>query len=310
MKCRHGKSISKCDPCLSKIIKYIIRKDKDSCDCYANAFISLPVSTENVVRTFKEDEIFFDGTSNTQDCVTIPLTTVCSGSSLQVGNCKSPVDNWCKVIDQANGYITSLQVPKDCCGCYNFDLSASVALTGQMNVGVAIVGADVINASIFVNIPVRATLKLSEQLPREVCVADEVADTPETCFTSVTFPIIDTASATENISTKSLLNPLQVIPFIVSTELTATLLDQQEHFTNLSVSGTVCLKSCQRLVPTLTISKLENPSSFISIFNALQNPLVSMNFTNIKLLLSDLSLKLVKLGVCKDDCSCKQKTQN
>ena len=301
MKCKHGQSVFKCDTCLTKTLKYVLMNERKTCPCYVNAFISLPIGSTNVIRSFTEEEVFFGSGRN--ECITIPLTSVCSGSSLRIGDCKSPENAWCKVIDQANEYITSIQVPDCCDGCYNFDLSASVALTATMTVNLRLAGGSALfTPNIFVNIPVKATLRLSEQLLRDICVADEVSETPRTCFTSVTFPIIDTASATENISTKSLIYILDVLQILLGLNsifrnTLLTLLNQETHYTNISVSGNVCLKSCQRLVPTLTISQIQSPSSFINTLNEISlQTFLSIDFTNIKLLLSDLSLKLVRLG--------------
>ena len=298
MRCKHEKSISDCNPCLSKILTHLLK----SSDCYANAFINLPIASSTVVRTFTQEEI----TDQQVECLTIPLTSSCSGSYFQLSSCKSPKDNWCKVIDQANNYITSLQVPKCCNGCYNFDLSASVALTSTFTLTVTVTPTSPVRIlSYDINLPVKATLKLSEQMPRDICVADEVSETSKACFTAVTFPIIDTPMASAVLG-DNFLPSLSDIRFIILSSqiafLTRNLLNQTPGFVNLSCSGTVCLKGCQRLVPTLTLS----PFIVTSIFDQIPGATFDLTFTNTKLLLSDLSLKLVKIGSCTEKCRCKK----
>lgn len=302
MKCKHNFPILGCDPCLSKISRYLLKQDTNA-TCYVNAFINQPISSSTTIRTFNQNEII----SSSGDCLTIPLTSVCSGSLLQIGDCKSPQNAWCKVIDQANGYITSVQVPECCDGCYTFDLSASVALTAVLNSINVVVS---LSTRSIINVPVKATLRLSEQMSRDVCVADEIADTPQTCFTSVTFPIIDTASATSTLSETNIgLNIGNILVFDIANNLLAlnTLSSEVPNFTNLSVSGTVCLKSCQRLVPTLTIQ----PLNLDTLLNTLtQNTVItSLTFTDIKLQLANLSMKLVRICGCKKECNCYTKSK-
>ena len=308
MRCKHEKSISKCDSCLSRLFKHLVKCAKPK--CYANAFILLSNSSTTVVRTFTQEEI-----TDQNQCLSVPLTTVCSGSSLQLSSCESPEDKWCKIIDQANGYITSLQVPKCCGGCYNFDLSASVALTSTFSFTAIFIGGDARTFTYDINLPVKASLKLSEQLPRDICVADEVSDSPESCFTSVTFPIIDTPIASATLGYSNFLPNTEDIAFLFSTNLPViqSILNQTPTFVNLAVSGAVCLKGCQRLVPTLTISPFDISSIFdiitslIGIIFLGQPFTLEVTLTNTKLQLSDLSLKLVKIGECTEDCDCKKR---
>lgn len=310
MRCKHEKLLSKCDICLSKTLAYLIKSINPKCyaQCYANAFILLPNATSTIVRTFTQEEI-----TDQNQCLTVPLTSACSGSYFQLSSCKSPKDKWCKVIDQANGYITSLQVPECCCGCYNFDLSASVALTSTFSFTLAIVNSVTVSLSYDINLPVKASLRLSEQLPREVCVADELADRPESCFTSVTFPIIDTPMASAALGGQNFLPSItdlqNIIGNIIFNPILESNLSQTPNFINLAVSGAVCLKGCQRLVPTLTISPFD-PSGIIGILTQFFDLniggafTIDVTFTNTKLHLSDLSLKLVKIGDCAETCDC------
>ena len=304
MHCKHEKSISDCNSCLCKILSRLLK----SGDCYANAFIILPNSSSTVVRTFTQEEI----TGQNQDeCLTIPLTSSCSGSYFQLSSCKSPKDNWCKVIDQANNYITSLQVPKCCNGCYNFDLSASVALTSTFTLTVSVLGNPIGSLTYDVNLPIKASLKLSEQMSRDICVADEVSETPETCFTAVTFPIIDTPMASAALG-HNFFPTVDELGSIFSGPadalITQNLLNQEPFFVNLSCSGAVCLKGCQRLVPTLTLSPFIDTSILNTVIQGIFSDvfIVDVTFLNTKLLLSDLSLKLVKIGDCTENCQCQQ----
>ena len=308
MKCKHKQHILKCDPCLSKISHHLLNQNKQYNSCYVNAFINHPNSTSTTIRTFTQEEVFSN--SSNGECITIPLTSSCSGSLLQVGDCKSPENAWCKIIDQANEYITSIQVPDCCDGCYTFDLSASVALTATMTVNLPTDSGILLTTTSFINAPVKATIRLSEQLPRDICVADEVSETPEKCFTSVTFPIIDTASATSTLSETNIGLLLGIITSVLlaqiadSFSLLTTFSTEVPNFTNLSVSGTVCLTPCQRLVPTLTIQPINVSDLISALLQSANLALISLNFTDIKLQLANLSLKLVRVCDCKKTCTC------
>lgn len=288
MKCKHSKNLCDCSLCISKVLKYASRK---SCEnCYANAFIAVPDSGSIVLRTFANDELI------SNPCTAIPLTNTCDGTTLlQLTKCKSPSDKWCKIVDQGNGFITSLQVPKGCHGCYAFDLSASVALLGNISI---IFNADPTNFQIGINIPGTFTLRLSEQLHREICVADEVTHENEKCFTSVLFPIPDTPMISQ---TRGTFSEFLIIPQIISTLVTSGI-EIDPIFESLSVSGTVCLKDCQRLVPSLTIQIPDE----VFLLQRLAGTSVAVDVTNIKLLLANLSLKLIRIGDCAEDCTCKK----
>ena len=300
MKCKHSKLIADCDPCLSKILKKLQGNEpgsditfksgsceqlyashsKYSCDvCYANAFISFPALTSTVIKTFTQEELL--DPANT--CITIPLTSSCDGGLLQLGQCQTPSYKWCKIVDQGNGFITSLQVPKNCGGCYNFDLSCSISLDLEGTVNIPGTGL----TTVIQNFPANITLKLSEQLQREVCIADEAADFPESCFTSVLVPIIDSPMITQTTG-----NIISLV-FLFSLVFTPVI-----H--NLSVSGIICLKGCQKLIPSVT---LKLPSSAQVLFTILSD-----TFSNLKLKISlyNLSLKLVRVGNCDEACDCKR----
>ena len=310
MKCKHGLQIRKCDSCLDKVLTFLIEK---KCKCYANAYINIPSSSSNIIRSFTQEELF------SISCLAIPLTSSCNGSNLQLGKCKSPQNSWCRYIDRSNSFITSIVVPKGCGGCYNFDLSASVALTATLNISLAVVGAATFPLSFPINVPATVELRLAEQLEREICVTDEVADLAENCFTSQTFPIIDIPYATEtldgtsigSIATTIVSLIIQIFFFGANLSDIETLLSDPKNISNLSVSGTVCLKDCQRLVPTLTIKDVVNFDNIINLLPSLLPPLIGppvlvpFTLTNIQLSLSSLSLKLVKLDKCTEDCSCK-----
>ena len=306
MKCKHELTISKCDHCLTKVLTHLLKTEKRRCKCYANAFIMTPSqSGATVIRTFTQEELA------ASDCLSIELTSVCNGSQLQLGNCQSPQDKWCKIIDRENKFVTSVQVPRECGGCYNFDLSASVGMSATINLGFPVPGAVPLLFSTDVALPITVDLKLCEQLPREVCVADEVADTPESCFTAVTFPIIDAPCATETLSGTDLGNLLTVLTGLVvsAVDITSpnfsTALARKNEFSNLAVSGTVCLRGCQRLVPCITIrDSAINQLLDLSVSLLSQGALTLFTFTNIRLQLSCLSLKLVRLDNCPEDCRC------
>ena len=312
MKCKHGKTCSKCNKCSNtsdETSKYLIRSNS-SLKCYTNAFILLPNASSTVVRNFTQEEI-----TDQLSCHTVPLTSSCNGSYLQISKCKAPKDKWCKVIDQANEYITSIQVPECCQGCYNFDLSASVALTATISFTLGETGATPVRlVDLDINLPVKADLKLSEQLPRDVCVADEVADRPESCFTSVTFPILDTPMASAILAPPTL-GTLFLLPGLLNAVINVPIFEglakQDPNFVNLSVSGLVCLKACQRLVPTLTIAPFNFDVLSQLIIRALTTfnivPVLNIRLTNIKLRLAALSLKLVKVGDCDRDCDCRKR---
>lgn len=332
MKCKHGQPICACNDCMSKVLAHLVKQEKvlSSCSlelinkpcrkCYANAFIMTPGSSgPRLIRTFTEAEI-----TAPDACIMIPLTSSCDGLALQLGKCKSPDFKWCKYIDRENDFVTSVQVPKGCQGCYNFDLSASVALTATFNLVLEIIGAIGFTVTSNISLPSTVELKLCEQLPRHVCVVDSIADTPERCFTAELFPIIDTPCATESIVNTNLIPLLTLLPltipgFFSGSDAALALLQGLSQlsgapeFINLAVSGTVCLKECQRLVPCLTIRDLNidldaittTILGFISQIQGASGSFVSPTLTNIQLSLSCLSLKLVKIGDCCEDCQCK-----
>ena len=324
MNCKHDFLISECNPCLSKILKHLVKTTKttsasssESCQkktkckkCYANSYVRVSnQSLAPVIRTFTSDEL------ETECGTIVNLTSSCSNGLLEIGKCKSPENKWCKIIDRENLFVTSLQVPKGCGGCYSYDISASVALVSTLDLLLDIDLA-VLSTSTQVPIPAIVDLRLSEQLPREVCVADEVSDTPTACFTEVTFPIIDTTTATTTLGGLDL-NILTILFLTLSVAIflfgsitgpfsfANALFNQNFKFSNLNITGTVCLKECQRLVPTLTIRKTQIAGALLSITDITPN--VTISSSNIKLYLSGLSLKLVKLDSCKESCQCKNK---
>ena len=202
-------------------------------------------------------------------------------------------------------------------------MSASVALSGLLtfDATIIIVGTPPVttdlNFSNLISIPATIDLRLAEQLPREVCVADEVSDTPESCYTAVTFPIIDTPSATETlpgdlgVTLLSILLTVILTPGPLNLGLANPLFRSAPAYSNLAVSGTVCLKDCQRLVPSLLIRSFA-VQDFFDAFATLP-AIVSIAgdgflLSNIQLSISTLSLKLVRIGDCSDDCDCKSRS--
>ena len=308
MKCKHNLKICKCNLCLSKVLSDMMKNKKFQKFCYVNAFVMTPSSSRApVIRTLTQAEI-----TDPSACTTIPLTSTCDISLLQLGKCKAPEDKWCRFVDRGNGFITSLVVPKGCGGCYNFDLSASVGLSATISFAVTNISGTVFSSSANFPLPVTVDLKLCEQLPREVCIGDELADREEDCFTSVTFPIIDAPCATETLPN----NDFNTTSFVIggdvdspAVQLLETLASRENQFSSLAVSGTVCLKECQRLVPCLTIRPFDIEKSFniglsLNVNFTLTTPIT---LTDIKLSLSCLSLKLVRIGDCSDECDCKKR---
>ena len=134
MKCKNNPKICECNSCLFKVLSYMRKNMKFQKSCYVNAFIMTPsTSSAPVIRTLTQAEL-----TNPDACTTVPLTSTCDISLLQLGKCKAPEDKWCRFVDRGNGFITSLVVPKGCGGCYNFDLSASVGLTATISFTVTV----------------------------------------------------------------------------------------------------------------------------------------------------------------------------
>lgn len=275
--------------------------------CYANAFFNLPAQSDApVIRTFTQDELI----QPSAECLSIPLTNSCSASLLQLGKCKSPADKWCKIVDRENKFVTSIQVPKCCGGCYNFDLSASVSLIADITLTVGF-QPPITVTSTEQPVPAVVDLKLCEQLPRQICIADEVSQTPYTCFTAETFPIIDSPQAVATLQSGaiSIIDILTVLITSVTTNQPISI-QPAPIPNNISVSGLVCLKGCERIVPCLTIrnlTALQNISSILGVSFA--TPFIDLLFTNIRLQLHSLSLKLVRIGDCPKDCKCKLKNR-
>ena len=304
MKCKHSKSIEQCGSCLKKVLSKCARGE--NCKCYVNAVILQPNSSSTVIRNLTSDEI-----TNSDACVTIPLTTSCNGAlQLQLGACKSPVDSWCKIVDSGNGFITSLQVPKGCCGCYNFELSASVTVTGTFNFTLFNLQGVAFLFSIDVNLSIRADLKLSEQIKRETnCVTDNVSTQQDSCFTSDIFPIIGLPMATQTLSQFDI-SSFAALIFSGGPVVFSTASSQLPAFSNLSTSGLVCLKDCQRLVPTITLHPLDLNriiNALIQLEIAFNQPVGSLfgplTLSNVRLHLANLSLKLVRVGSCETECN-------
>ena len=324
MRCKHDFLISECNPCLSKILKHLVKTTSSSstalCEtetkckkCYANAFIiTSNQSLAHVLRTFTSDEL------ETECGVTINLTSSCSNGLLEIGKCKSPENKWSRIIDRENSFVTSLQIPKGCGGCYSYDVSASVALVSTLDLSLLIVTSvtALISTSTQISIPAIVDLGLSEQLPRDVCVVDDVSDTPLACFTATTFPMIDTTTATETLGGLDL-NIITLVFLVFSIvvflfggavgplSFASGFFEQNLKFSDLNITGTVCLNECQRLVPTLTIRKTQFAEALLSITDLI--PPLTFSFSNIKLYLSGLSIKLVRLDSCKESCQCKNK---
>ena len=310
MKCKHNLKICKCTSCLSKVLEDMMKNKKFKKPCHVNAFIMTPSSSSApVIRTLTQAEI-----TDPSACTTIPLTSTCDISLLQLGKCQSPEGKWCRFIDRGNGFITSLVVPKGCGGCYNFDLSASVGLSGTISFAVTQIGGPTFSSSANFPLPVTVDLKLCEQLSREICIGDEVFESGEDCFTSVTFPIIDAPCATETLPN----NDFTTRAFDIADSILQSVLSLFENlaplpnqFSNLNVSGIVCLKDCQRLVPCLTIRPFDIERIFnVALAAVLTNPNVLLTtpitVTDIKLSLSCLSLKLFRIDDCCDECDCKK----
>lgn len=310
MKCNHGHKISKCEVCLDKLMTYLV---KNECKCYVNAFLALPGTNTVVVKNFTQEELY------SSICNPIPLTASCDGLDLQLSKCRSPTNKWCKYVDRSNSFITSIVVPRGCGGCYNFDLSASVALNATLNTGIVVVGGASFPLSTPISLQATADLKLSEQLPREVCVVDEFAESIENCFTALTLPIIDVAHATETLNGTDI-GLIAIISILLATiggTITSSLISvaAQQSISNLAVSGIVCLKDCQRLVPTITLKNLPDLDSILNSIDDILPPgvvieVIPFTLTNIQLVLSSLSLKLVKIDNCPQDCDCKNHSIN
>ena len=294
MKCKHALKFSKCKKCFKTGIVNISNKDK----CYANGFIVIPSQSESVnVRTFTFDEF------NSLLCTNIPLTGSCDGSLFQLGKCKSPKNSWCKKVDRENGFVTYLQVPQCCGGCYYFDLSASVSITASITLTTINVSGEVDILTINTSIPITVDLKLGEQLEREECIIDSTVQTNEKCFSSSIFPLIDTPISSVTLNGNDILN-LSTLP------ISPNIYEFPAYFSNLSTSGMICLKDCHRILPILSIRKSEL-DKYLTIlrriyFFSQSETQVIFTVSNIQLRLANLSLSLIRLGDCEENCLCKK----
>ena len=295
MKCKHFKPILDCFPCYDKVLRQLIKSNKSK--SYANMFTNLQSSI--VVRTLTSDELFPIPIAFLGTCIEVPLTSSCDDNLFKLGKCKSPSDAWCKVQDKENKFITSIQIPKCCDGCYSFDLSATVGLTGIVQVPDPSVPTTL--NSFTLNLSANITLKLSEQVQKGNCFVE--SNLVDVCYTSLTLPILDTPKVTELNST--FLENLGIITLLGLVGLEGFSRNDTIKFTNLAVSGIVCLRGCQRLVPSLTIQLF----NFARLLRTITPGLTIPDISNVKVHLSNLSIKLVRIGECNDECeSCKKKT--
>lgn len=344
MKCRHHLSIKDCDICS----KVVIVKQKhhgkvtrtDECspckpekkycckEAFVSAFIQSSVDTDPiVVRTFAPAELVPEGVtgvgvgglgsgSGLGLCTPFAITGTCDIPLLNVSDCQKPKNKWCRVVDRQNGFFASLQVPKCCGGCYNFELSASLVLTAVINQGVltgllgVVLGALVGGADFpsEFTVPFAFDLKLAEQERRTRCVVDSVASQETGCFTANLLPIIDAPS-----STGSNTNTVGVGTF---TPVPA------------AVAGIICLHGCERLIPAVSIRSVGNSTggtfslvtdvisvlgTVLALLSGVLATLLGLggitslllgSLTAFKLRLANLSLKLMRLGDCPEDCDC------
>ena len=170
MKCKHGTSVLKCESCvLGVLIKCEESIKKKS--CFANAFITpgtctvsgstgttgatgtigtppfgYSASATHLIGTFTSDQLTA-GTTTSILCRPLPIT----GTVLQLGACKSPL-GWGLSVerDSAVGPYAYVQTPKCCSGCYSFNLSASVTLTGNvgaLTIALSLLGLPVISVT-------------------------------------------------------------------------------------------------------------------------------------------------------------------
>ena len=347
MKCRHHLQIKDCDIC-SKVVVVKAKhhkkssseecgqqvKNKNYCckEAFVSAYIQTSVETEPIiVRSFAPAELLpegttFGGTGGTPTgfgagsglCTPFAITGTCDIPLLNLSECQKPKNKWCRVVDRQNGFFASLQVPKCCGGCYNFELSASLVLTATFNPGLltsllsavlGLLGTDATLPSEF-TVPFTYDLKLAEQECRTRCVVDSVASQETGCFTANLLPILDAPSA--------------------SASNTNTVGVGQFQPVNAAVAGILCLHGCERLIPAVSLRSVgitsggnfQLVSDVLSLVGGLLTLLLTIlggllpgvgadiqtvllgAITGFRLRLANLSLKLMRLGDCPADCDC------
>lgn len=352
MKCRHHLSLKDCDIC-SKLVVVKAKHhgkssstsecgthkvDKNYCckEAFVSAFIQTSVDTEPIiVRSFGAGELLPAGTlfggvtgagatgtaTGSGLCTPFAITGSCDIPLLNISECQKPKNKWCRVVDRQNGFFASLQVPKCCGGCYNFELSAALVLTATFNPGVLttllgtlLAGVGLTGATLpsEFTVPFTYDLKLAEQERRTRCIVDAVATQETGCFTANLLPIIDAPSATSSNT-----NTVGVAQF---------------QAVNGAVAGILCLHGCERLIPAVSIRSVGITTggtfALVSDVFSLAGSLVGLlaavlaglipglgiagglssillgAITGFRLRLSNLSLKLMRLGDCPEDCDC------
>ena len=351
MKCRHHLQIKDCDICSKVVVvkakHHIKNSDTEECpshktqkpycckEAFVSAYIQTSVDTEPiVVRTFSPAELLPEGVTfggvtgpgvgstgfgtGSGLCTPFAITGSCDIPLLNISECQKPKGKWCRVVDRQNGFFASLQVPKCCGGCYNFELSASLVLTATFNAGLltAILGvllgvlgpAPTLPTEFAV--PFTYDLKLAEQERRTRCVIDSAVSQEAGCFTATLLPIIDSPSATTSYTNTIGVETLQPV--------------------NAALAGIICLHGCERLIPAVSIRSvgittggtfalvsdvLTALGGVLAVLGDLIGALVPVAdlatlllgaITGFRLRLANLSLKLVRLGDCPEDCDCHQ----
>lgn len=338
MKCKHGTSVLKCESCvLGVLIKCEESIKKKS--CFVNAFMCPGVCTvsgctgsisgsisgcigpipfgynaeaTHLISTFTSSQLS-PGTSNSILCRPLPIT----GTYLQLGACKSPM-GWGLGVerDQVGGPYAYLQTPKCCSGCYSFNLSASVTLTGLvggLSISLDILGLPVISVTpgIETSIPITFDLGLCQvaqetqytnrtmSLSRRTLSCIQDAPCASTTFSPptslglnlLTIDLPDIVIPPIEIPS---LPPIVIPPIMlpsISIPLPIPSFTPGIHPINLSTNGIICLKDCSRLVPCITIRGVQI-AQLISLLG-IEVSLISGPF-NLRVTCLSLSLKKIK----------------
>lgn len=336
MKCEHGMSILKCKVCIvGGLIKCQEVVDKISKDklkeksCFVTAFIEpgpcnssftgatggivstsafgYNPSSTNLIGTFTLDQLT-SGSPTSILCNPLPI----SGNGLQLGTCRSPGWGLAVERDTIVGTYAYIQSPKCCSGCYLFDLSASVTLTGivgSLSISLDVLGLPIITVTDGIETSLAFTFDLSlcEVKQNVQCTSRNITIQKRTLTKLLDAPCASTTfspPSTFDLTLLTLQIPLiSLIPIPIPLPIPS--LVGGIHPINLSTSGIVCLNDCTKLVPCITIRGVQSTQQ-ISILG-ISVSLISGPF-NLRVTCLSLNLKKIEgnnnCGNCDDCESC------
>ena len=327
MKCKHNISILKCEACVLGVL-IDCEKTTQKCkeltkkkNCFVSAFIEPGTCTSatgatgatgtvgfgydilatKLISTFTLEQLTAGSPTNIL-CKPLPIT----GTFLQLGACRS--SGWGLAVerDPIVGPYAFVQTPKCCSGCYSFELSASVTLTGTvgtLTISLDPLGLPVINVidGIETSLALTFDLSLCEVKQDVQCTGKTISVSrrslthiPDAPCASTTFSPPSTFGLSLLTLEIPLISNIPIpLPILIPALVTGI------HPINLSTSGIICLKDHTKLVPCITIRGVQ-ATQLISLLG-ISVSLISGPF-NLRVTCLSLKLKKIKHEQCVDIC--------